>query len=694
MRRAALLTALFGLVVVALTSAAIATTRGWPATLPHHLAWFVAAGLGWAAAVVAVPRLPASRAQLGVLVVVALALRVPAWLSPPAHSDDAYRYRWDGRVQRSGVNPYRFAPDAPELAALRDGDWARINNRELPTIYPPLAELAFAAAPSPWAWKLMVGLADAAVALALWLWLGDPRRLVVWLWSPLVVMELALNAHVDALGIALVVGALAAWARGRHGLAGALAAAAAAVKLLPATMLLGMRRRRALVAAAATALVVLLPYVAAGPRLAGSLGEYGRRWRVNDGAFAIIHAGCARLIAHSDFAGRRDLADSPRLARLITGRDRDTVFPDEVAGLCARAVAAALFFAAVGWALRRWVALPRLTEVAIGAFVLLTPALHPWYVVWLLPLVAAGASWAWIVLAVLAPLGYRPLDGWLVEHVWRDPTWTRGLEHGLTLGALAIDRWQASGNIVKFGKTMRPRTSTLLGTALLLCATNASATTVRGSVLLPAEPRAAEHESHWRVENGVLPLGARVPDPRAEVIVVLEGAANGKTPLPNATVTLHGLRMDPRVVVVPLGGAVEFKNDDRVPHTLYIERASSLMAPAPTPAGQSRTQKFYAAGEYRVRDEEYPHIEGTVLVQQSPFYARLDDKGGFKLEVPEGKYTLKVFWRDKWVATQPIEVGTRTTEVTVQVPAATATAPAAAAATAPAAAATATEPKR
>ena len=96
-----------------------------------------------------------------------LALRVPAWMAPPAHSDDVYRYLWDGKVQRAGINPYRFAPDAVELTALRDADWARINNRQLPTIYPPLAEAAFAAAPSLGAWKLLVALADLAVALLL-----------------------------------------------------------------------------------------------------------------------------------------------------------------------------------------------------------------------------------------------------------------------------------------------------------------------------------------------------------------------------------------------------------------------------------------------------------------------------------------------------------------------------------------------
>lgn len=453
MRRAALITSLCGVALVALTWAAIATTRGLPATLPRHLLLYVAAGLAWLAASLVVLRLPSSRTQLAMVALVALALRVPAWLAPPAHSDDVHRYLWDGRVQRAGINPYRFAPDAPELAALRDDDWTRINNRALPTIYPPLAEAAFAAAPSPGAWKLLVALGDLGVALLLYIGLADRRRLVLWAWSPLVVMELGLDAHVDALGVALLIAGLLAWQRGRASAAGALIAAAAAVKLLPVVALVGMRRRRTLVAAVVVAMALALPYATAGPRMAGSLGEYSRRWRVNDGAYALLYAAAEHMVAHSRFAGRYDMAGSPRLARLVSGRDRDTLFPDEVASFVARACAGAIFLAVVAWALWRRASALRLTEVAIGAFVLLTPALHPWYVVWLLPLVAVGGSPAWLVLALLAPLGYRPLDGWLAGGPWRDPVWTRALEHGLTLVALAIDRWQPSGIIVKFGET-------------------------------------------------------------------------------------------------------------------------------------------------------------------------------------------------------------------------------------------------
>ena len=339
MRRAALITALCGVALVALTWAAIATTRGLPATLPRHLLLYVAAGLAWLAASLVVLRLPASRAQLAVVALVALALRVPAWLAPPAHSDDVHRYLWDGRVQRAGINPYRFAPDAPELAALRDDGWTRINNRALPTIYPPLAEAAFAAAPSPGAWKLLVALGDLGVALLLYIGLADRRRLVLWAWSPLVVMELGLDAHVDALGVALLIAGLLAWQRGRASAAGALIAAAAAVKLLPVVALLGMRRRRTLVAAVDRRLALALPYATAGPRMAGSLGEYSRRWR---GQRRRLRPPLRRRRAAwwrtRASPGRYDMADS---AAAGAPRDRPRsrhLFPDEVASFVARAV--------------------------------------------------------------------------------------------------------------------------------------------------------------------------------------------------------------------------------------------------------------------------------------------------------------------------------------------------------------------
>jgi plastocyanin len=204
---------------------------------------------------------------------------------------------------------------------------------------------------------------------------------------------------------------------------------------------------------------------------------------------------------------------------------------------------------------------------------------------------------------------------------------------------------------------------------ILLASGLVHANTVRGSVTLPEGGRGEPPSGHWRVENGVLPIAPRPSELRGEVVVVLEGGARKEGDPPTLTVELHGLRLDPRVLVAPMGATIQFKNEDRVPHTLYADNATSIMAPQPTPAGQSRAQRFLAAGEYHIRDQEYPHIDGAVIVTQTPYAAAVDEKGNFKLDVPEGKYTLRVWWRGAWAVTQPLEVAGRTTEIAVQVPA-------------------------
>ena len=44
--------------------------------------------------------------------VFAVAMRAVLFPLVPELSDDVYRYLWDGHVQLSGINPYRYAPSA------------------------------------------------------------------------------------------------------------------------------------------------------------------------------------------------------------------------------------------------------------------------------------------------------------------------------------------------------------------------------------------------------------------------------------------------------------------------------------------------------------------------------------------------------------------------------------------------------
>lgn len=127
-------------------------------------------------------RIEAAAAPVGKAVLLgAVLLRLPLLPLPPALSDDMLRYLWDGKVAAAGFNPYALAPEAEELIPLRDGIWRRLPQRQVPTVYPPLAVAAFSIAsrlPFPLlAWKLMATGAD---LLACWLLLHLARGLGIW----------------------------------------------------------------------------------------------------------------------------------------------------------------------------------------------------------------------------------------------------------------------------------------------------------------------------------------------------------------------------------------------------------------------------------------------------------------------------------------------------------------------------------
>lgn len=63
---------------------------------------------------------PTSARLLIIVFGLAILYRALLVFAPPTLSDDVYRYVWDGRVQANQINPYAYAPDAPELSPLRD----------------------------------------------------------------------------------------------------------------------------------------------------------------------------------------------------------------------------------------------------------------------------------------------------------------------------------------------------------------------------------------------------------------------------------------------------------------------------------------------------------------------------------------------------------------------------------------------
>jgi hypothetical protein len=346
----------------------------------------------------------------------ALAWRVALVATPPLLSDDVYRYRWEGRIQLHGGNPYAWAdrPNAPRWEALRDEGWEKVNHKNYTAIYPPLWQLAV---------RVVVALRDSVTALKAFAvlcellmlaalgrllgLLGLPReRLLVAAWSPLALVEIAGSGHNEALGLLFLTLSLLAL-EARRPLVSAIAAALAfQAKLVPGLVAGSWWRRFRpwhVLAAAVVAGLLVVPYAGAKEGLWRSLHQYGQYWRFNETLFAPL----ALAVGEHDTA----LAIAAGIVVLIAGI------------LGARRVDPAL--SAIG---------------VLAAWLLLTPNVLPWYALWFLPLLTVREAPGALIFTGTVALAYLVYPGWLAGGPWQVPWTLRALEYGPCLAALVFGR--------------------------------------------------------------------------------------------------------------------------------------------------------------------------------------------------------------------------------------------------------------
>ncbi|HXH05881.1 MAG TPA: hypothetical protein VNI83_04750 [Vicinamibacterales bacterium] len=382
------------------------------------VAFLLAAGTAAAAYLAALVRLPRTRWSRRGLILALLAAaiwRLPFLAREPTLSTDLYRYIWDGRVQRAGLNPYAVTPSDPAIAHLHTPVTRRAEHVTLRAVYPPGAQLFFRAVTavheSPLAVKLaLVGCEALTVGLLL-AWPGDRARAaasaVAVAWSPLSAIEVAGSGHVDALGVAALAGAFVALARGRRALAVAAFAAAVSVKPLPLVLApLFWRRIRVRDAVLGAIVLVLpaLPFLGPGaPLPMASLDVYLEKYRFNGPLF--------------------------RLLEPLAG----------AAGAAGLAIAAGIAVAA-SFRRRRAIADPAAWAWPQAVVLLLAPVVYPWYLLWLVPFVFSRATlplgvWtASVILTNAVWISVRDGAGWTL------PAWVLPAEYGAVAVALLVWR--------------------------------------------------------------------------------------------------------------------------------------------------------------------------------------------------------------------------------------------------------------
>jgi len=359
---------------------------------PHQLGLFFAAFLVFLISALAVWRAGPSASRRWTVPIIAAGFVFRFTVAPvrPATSSDIYRYLWEGRVVRAGMNPYVHAPGAPELAPLRDWVWPLVQHKSVPAAYPPVAQYVFALAGlAPLnpviALKLVLALFDALTLLVLAGLLrriGQPASWVIcYAWHPLAVCELVARGHLDTIGIFFLVLAVrlllvrSGFGRIASGasLALSILAKGYALVLVPFLALAARpHRRHFLLALMLTGFVAYLPFLSAGPELFRGLTLYAQKWTGNSSVFALAGLAVSRVTSHHDAIARIacGVALAAWLVWLLLTRPRQYEARDAV----------------------------RLSLRALVGFFLLAPTVYPWYLAWTLPFLCVQPSIPWLVL--------------------------------------------------------------------------------------------------------------------------------------------------------------------------------------------------------------------------------------------------------------------------------------------------------
>ena len=419
--------------------------------------------------------------SLSLILGCALVFRLTALLIPPIWDDDLYRYLWDGRVGIHGINPYVYAPDAPELESLQDDHYDLVSFKSIRTIYPPLFQFLFQLsqwiAPSSLFFlkslALLFDLALIVVLLSLLRNLGYPVAwILIYAWNPLPIKEFANSGHMDSLVLFLLFLALKCVLDGRMVLAHLTLGLSVLAKLfssiaLPFFLLVSFRkgRRAFLTSLAAFAVVLLLgyiPFAEAGTRMFEALSIYSRYWNFNAGPFWLVEAALNRAGWNTWWLSRALILTG--LLGVITWQlivlrghpwrrsASDDLFVPLSNGDCAKGARGSAGFVAAhslsplyaqwgenGWlpASTQSIALLKAVFYSLAALVLLSPAVQPWYICWLVPFCVFFPKASWISLSGLAVLSY------LFYLNFSEMAFPRSIEFGIPA---AIALWERARN--------------------------------------------------------------------------------------------------------------------------------------------------------------------------------------------------------------------------------------------------------
>ncbi len=367
--------------------------------VPETIGFLLAAGVLYVIAAYIVRRRPLGWPALIVILMAALGFRFVAFSAEPTLSNDVYRYQWEGRVQRAGINPFTVHPDALKHRGLEDPSKPLTTGRTTPTLYPPLSEWSFSWAKTIPGYKaLYTGLDVASMALLLLLLRLQElplARVVTYAWNPGVVVAFAMCGHHDSLAILALLAAIYFIIKQQGAVSIYFLALAFLSKFFSALLLpifLKKSRWSLGLLFAGVVIAAFVPYASAGRKLLDGLMQYTGAWENNDSLFRLL---------------------------LLAGNSRAQ------AGL----VAGLILAASLAFALKRRLDPLRATLVLLTALLFLSPNAFPWYFTWIIPFLCFETQPALLLMSVTCVLGYAPLVGYFAHGAYADSPLILAIEY-------------------------------------------------------------------------------------------------------------------------------------------------------------------------------------------------------------------------------------------------------------------------
>ncbi len=379
---------------VVFTAALIVSGLVWTALIPAFKAW--------------AKNSVHSTTTLGILIAFGLIFRAMFFGSTPIYEDDWNRYLWDGVVVTQGESPYLYSPGdilqnkAPaktqslnEISTSHDNVLHKINNKNLTTIYPPIAQAAFALAalidPVNLDALRLVFLFSEAITLfllvkALTLYGRSPLWAGLYALNPLLIFSAFNAAHMDILLAPFLIGTVIT-IRKRPFITAALLSAAAAIKIWPlllAPIIFRPWRRDLKIYISSALLVAGLSLALLWPMIS-TLGEtsglsaYSAQWQRSSFLFPLLEKALSVITDNAGIIARMSVAV------ILIGLSLWRGLLSPIGSLSKR---------------------PAELMLMTLALYLLSPTGFPWYLIWALAFMPFRPLYGLALLCALTPLYY------------------------------------------------------------------------------------------------------------------------------------------------------------------------------------------------------------------------------------------------------------------------------------------------